>query len=309
MLIATRRGIWRTCDSGEPVLVHGGEGIRRVADGGDGRVFAATECGDVLVVDGDSGAAAHPSGIDDSIDSMLVLDADEGVLLLGTGEAHLYRAEIGREVRVERVVAFDALECRSGWDTPWGGPPALRSLAATPDGWVYADIHVGSIMRSPDRGVSWEPVTPTLHRDVHEVGTCPAAPGRVYATTARAVYVSRDRGDSWQHCGEGLGSRYGRAVTVHPGDPDCILTTVSDGPHGENVHGGLFRSDDAGVTWQHISDGFPGSTCENIDTFHVLFDGSGVPWASVGPTLCRGCASGRWDVFWQAPEPIVMLAR
>ena len=309
MLILTRGGIWLTNEGREPGVVYAGEGIRRVADGGGGRVFAATERGEVLVVDGDSGVTAHPSGIDGAIDSMLVLDGEAGVLLLGTGEAHLYRATLGRGVRVERVAAFDALECRSGWDTPWGGPPALRSMAATPDGWVYADIHVGSIMRSPDRGVSWEPVTPTLHRDVHEVATCPTAPERVYANTAAAVYVSRDRGDSWQHCGQGLGARYGRAMAVHPRNPDSMLAAVSDGPHGEHVRGGLFRSDDGGVTWEHVSDGFPASTRENIDTFHVQFDASGVPWASVGSTLYRGSASGRWGAHWRAPEPIVMLVR
>ena len=28
-----------------------------------------------------------------------------------------------------RMESFDALECRQSWYTPWGGPPAVRSLA------------------------------------------------------------------------------------------------------------------------------------------------------------------------------------
>ena len=43
----------------------------------------------------------------------------------------------------------------------------MRSLAHSGD-WVFADIHVGS-MRSPDRGTTWEPVTPDLDADVHQV--------------------------------------------------------------------------------------------------------------------------------------------
>jgi hypothetical protein len=78
---------------------------------------------------------------------------------------------------------FEALPVRSEWYTPWGGPPAVRSFAATTDGCVYADIHVGSIMRSPDQGHTWEPVTPTLHNDVHEVATTPASDNHVAANT------------------------------------------------------------------------------------------------------------------------------
>ena len=67
---------------------------------------------------------------------------------------------VGEEGPAERVVAFDELACREEWYTPWGGPPAVRTFAKTQDGFCYADIHVGSIMRSPDEGISWEPVTP-----------------------------------------------------------------------------------------------------------------------------------------------------
>ena len=38
---------------------------------------------------------------------------------------------------------------RQSWYTPWAVRPAVRSLAHSGD-WVFADIHVGSIMRSPD---------------------------------------------------------------------------------------------------------------------------------------------------------------
>ena len=89
--------------------------------------------------------------------------------------------------RVE--IPSDALECRQSWYTPWGGPPAVRSLAHSGD-WVFADIHVGSIMRSPDRGATWEPVTPDLHADVHQVATAPME-GRLYANTADAVLCQR----------------------------------------------------------------------------------------------------------------------
>ena len=201
------------------------------------------------------------------------------------------------------VESFATLAVRDEWYTPWGGPPAVRSLAGS-GADVYADIHVGSIMRSADRGVSWKPVTPDLHQDVHQVAVCPAAPERVYANTANAVFVSGDRGQSWEHRSGGLPSRYGRAVAVHPSDPDCLLASVSRGPHAEGT-GKLFRSDDAGRSWTHVRDGFPPAARDNVDTFHVAFDAAGAAWAAVEERLYRSGDRGRrWEAVWSASSDI-----
>ena len=147
----------------------------------------------------------------------------------------------------------------------------MRSLAAA-EGWLYVDIHVGSIVRSGDRGTTWEPVDAAIHRDVHQVVTCPKAPERVYANTADAVFVSDDRGSTWRHCADGVGARYGRAIAVHDDDPDLLLASLSRGPHeGE---GRLYRSVDGGVSWRHLTTGFPPFVEGNIDTACVAF-GSG----------------------------------
>ena len=308
MLIATKTTVYCVNDFNDgarPEPVFQGDGTRRVAEGRRGYVVA-TEGGDIVLV-GEGGSHRALGQIDEPIECLLVLGHDPLHLLAGTVGPYLYRL-IDNGSPARRIESFDALPCRDGWHTPWGGPAAARSLAATADGWVYADIHVGSIMRSPDAGDSWEPVTPTLNEDVHEVATCPCSNDRVYANTARAVYVSDDRGTTWAHRAADLDERYGRAIAVHPEDPDCLLATVSDGPHGDDVHGALFRSEDAGRTWGHVADGFPAATADNIDTFHVAFTPSGQAWAAVGRTLhVSGDRGASWESAWESPGPIVMI--
>ncbi len=274
-------------------------GLLEAAAAGDGRIECWLAADKHFSVETD---------IQDTITSMLVLDPDTPVLLVGTEPPHIYRLE-GTIAPPVRNVSFDHLDCRKDWFTPWGGPPAVRSLARGGHNHVYADIHVGSIIRSADTGESWTPVTPTLHKDVHQVNTTPAASERVYANTADAVWVSFDYGDSWAPRPFPHDVSYGRAIAIHPKDPDCLLATASEGPHGHDVKGRLYRSDDTGRNWTHVSQGFPPYTRDNINTHHVVFDQYGVAWATVKNRLFKSNDRGKsWTTFWKAPSPIQMLS-
>jgi hypothetical protein len=246
LLISTSGNVFEVRDDGtqkEPDEIMSIEGIRRIAERVTCNIAVNSE-GDLIIQMEE--IRTVKTGIDDEIHSLLILGEDSLELLIGTEPPHIFKL---KDERTQMIQSFEDLEVRDKWYTPWGGPPAVRSLAATTDDWVYADIHVGSIMRSKDRGESWEPVNPTLHRDVHQVNTTPASDTHVYAATYLAAYISLDRGDSWRHVAEDLDQRYGRAIIAHPGDPNIILTTVSDGPHGDNVHGQLYRTGDGGENW------------------------------------------------------------
>ena len=306
MLIATEDQVY-SADTGSgalaPNLQLEGETVCAVQEG-HGLSAVCLQGGDVALLENGRTRRLH-SGIEGSVESLDILSEDPVELLIGAEPTHLYRLGDGDSARV--VEGFDDLECRDEWVTPWGGPPAVRSLVHAGD-WVYADIHVGSIMRSADRGVSWEPVTPDLHADVHQIAVTPAAPQRLYANTADAVFVSDDRGQTWTHRSEGLPVKYGRAIAAHPSDADCVLATVSRGPH-EGVDGQLYRSNDGGRIWSHVTDGFPAATSGNIDTFHIAFSADGVAWATVENRLYRSDDRGQhWEVVWTAPAAIAMVS-
>ena len=304
MLIATRKDVFAL--NGErdiPYSLLESRDIQHIAEGSS-ISLVALQSGEIAVFSqGDSYTIS--SGIGDPIECLLILNEDPLHFLVGVESPGIYTV---REGKSERLESFEALECREKWHTPWGGPASLRNLARTRDGWLYADIHVGSIMRSPDLGSTWEPVTPDLHEDVHQVATSPRNDERVYANTARAVYLSDDRGTSWQHRSEGFPYLYGRAIAVHPEDPDCLLATVSRGPMGD-AQGRLYQSEDAGRSWTHVTNGFPETTPGNIDTFHIAFTPDGRAWSVAGRTLYNSQDRGlTWQATWEAPSKIEMIA-
>ncbi len=311
MLIATEKTLYNLPsgqNSERPVWCLDSEGIQAVTAAGEFEVIAEKD-GKIRMGRSGGFEVVNETGIEERITSLLIVGLDPFVLLIGTEPPQIYRLNGGTSA-TEKMESFEHLECRKKWYTPWGGPAAVRSMAASQDGNVYADIHVGSIMRSNDAGYTWEPVNPQLNKDVHQVDTTLAAPERVYANTADAAWISYDYGDSWCQRPFPHDVTYGRAITVHPADPDCILASVSEGPHGENVKGRLFRSDDAGVNWEHVKEGFPAYTENNINTHHVVFSSRGTAWAAVDKSLYTSNDRGRtWERIWRAPEVIEILSQ
>jgi hypothetical protein len=308
MIIATKNAVYRLekDDSvNKPNLLLDSLDVRRVAEGKEGVVVTTAE-NNLIILDANEKRWLE-TGIKDRIDSLCIVNEKPLDLLIGTTPPYIYR--IGEEEPAQRIKTFDDLKVRSQWYTPWGGPAAVRSMTSTTKGWVYADIHVGSIMRSPDSGQTWEPVTPTLHKDVHEVSTTPASERRVYANTYLAVYISDTEGESWEHRSKDLNNRYGRGIAVNPEDPDTILCGVSDGPTGIDVHGQLYYTEDAGINWTHITHGFPDSTKKNIDTFHIAYAGKDVAWVTGENILFMSRDRGKtWETHWKAPEEILMIS-
>lgn len=185
-------------------------------------------------------------------------------LLVGTERARLAWVADGK---LDFIDSFDAVPERTLWSTPWGGPPDVRSLAVSTDGTIYANIHVGWIVRSCDGGQTWENLRDGLEMDVHQVATHPSNPATVFAATARGFYLSRDYGDTFIHQRNGMPYYYQRACACFP-ESDVYLVSTSQGPHSR-VDAQLYRSDDAGENWTLVN-GLPEQISENIDTFQII---------------------------------------
>lgn len=131
-----------------------------------------------------------------------------GMVWVGGDEAALWRLADGV---LEPVESFRRAPTRDAWSTPWGGPPAVFSMASHGDD-LYVSVHVGGIIRTSDGGRSWT-ATIDLDDDVHQVAVGPD--GTVWAATGHSgLASSRDRGETWSYHTEGLHGTYLLAVAV-----------------------------------------------------------------------------------------------
>jgi hypothetical protein len=195
--------------------------------------------------------------------------ATHAYVFVGSSEARLFR--VAGE-RLEAVTAFDRVEGRSTWYTPWGGPPETRSLSEWDDD-LYVNVHVGGILRTDDRGEHWTP-TIDIGADVHQVAT---AEGLVLAACAGGLAVSEDRGMTWTFRADGLEAPYSRAVTVCG---DAVLVSASSGPRGGRS--AVYRGALAGGGFERCRDGLPEWFADNVDSswLDALPDGSFVAFGT-----------------------------
>lgn len=190
----------------------------------------------------------------DALRATCLLATEKG-LLVGSSEAHLFRLE---GAAPQPVKGFEEAEGRDEWYTPWGGPPDTRSLSLGVEGSIYANVHVGGILRSRDGGATWEP-TLDIDADVHQVLTHPTVRNSVLAAAAWGLGISQDGGDSWDFLTEGLHSTYARAVAV--GDQHLFVTT-STGPSTRRA--AIYRLD--GEELEKCEDGLAEWFPQNINT-------------------------------------------
>jgi hypothetical protein len=195
---------------------------------------------------------------------------------------------------------FDDVAGRDAWH-PVGSPLHVRSLSATADGAaLLANVHVGGILRSSDRGASWHP-TIDVDADVHEVRAHPDVAAVVTAAAAVGLCVSRDGGREWDVVVDGLHATYARAVAF---DGDDVLVSASEGPFARRsaIYRGSLEGTVGDAPLERVRDGLPEWLEGNVDTRCLtcsagraaLADGSGSVWSR--PAGHGAGAGGGWSL-------------
>ncbi|MCM1985247.1 WD40/YVTN/BNR-like repeat-containing protein [Lyngbya confervoides] len=221
-------------------------------------------------------------------------------LLVGTSSACLLRVQEGD---LKRINCFESIEEREEWYTPWGDPPDVRSLAISPSGILYVNVHVGGILRSDDGGATWQP-TIDFHADVHEVCTVPGRPDWVLAATAQGLAISKEKGETWCFDSENLHGAYARAVAVCG---EIVLMSASTGPHTDRA--ALYhRPLDQPGGFKKCQQGLPEWFPSNINTGTLATAGSCAVFGTREGKIFRSTDAGQsWKSIATGLAPIQCL--
>jgi hypothetical protein len=212
-----------------------------------------------------------------------LLPGEDG-LLVGAEPARLLRLEGGA---LEPVPSFEATPGHQTWHTPWGGPPAVRSMARDLAGRLHVNVHVGGIPRSLDGGATWEP-TIEVDADVHQVLAHPELADVVLAATAVGLARSDDGGEHWRFEREGMHADYCRAVAVAGA---TVLVSASSGPSGRRA--AIYRAAlDGPARFERCGAGLPEWFDANIDSGCLAAEGETVAFGTADGTLFRSADAG-----------------
>jgi photosystem II stability/assembly factor-like uncharacterized protein len=114
---------------------------------------------------------------------------------------------------------------------------------------VFLAATSGGLLRSADRGQSWQRVVLGAAAPVTALAAAPQS-GRLLAATALGVHESDDLGASWTRVSPPLALAPLQSMAFRPGDERVVYATT---PRG------LLRSDDAGRNWMRMAGGLPTS--------------------------------------------------
>ncbi len=143
------------------------------------------------------------------------------------------------------------------------------------EGELWAGVAPAALFRSTDGGLSWE-----LNRALwdeptraewnpgagglclHSICLWPGEPQRLaVAISAAGVWITEDGGASWRRGGKGLVPRYLPEEARDDAITLCVHSMKRASLAPETLylqfHGGVYRSDDGGATWNDIAQGLP----------------------------------------------------
>jgi photosystem II stability/assembly factor-like uncharacterized protein len=209
---------------------------------------------------------------DRAIWSILFHPAEPNVVYAGTAPIGVFRSDDGGAHwrRLPDPAVAERVEINF--------PHRVMKLAinpAAPDE-IFAVMEVNGVMRSRDRGETWEDCNDGLVRladephlknaqiskrafegmlDGHAIAASRAAPGKVIVALRMGLFESDDEGAAWRdmELGRWAHIHYSRDICVSPHDPNVLLAGV--GVSVKNDNGAIYRSGDLGKSWKRFDAG------------------------------------------------------
>lgn len=266
-----------------------GAGVWRSEDGGETWDLAKLSSGQMdewAANDADFAAMIGwtdtPPPFGDDLHSVWSLHQAHGVLYAGVKPGTLLESRDGGQswTRNEGLASH---ESREGWG-PGAAGLTLHTIVSHPTdpSKLWIAISAAGVFASEDGGHSWDRRNrlsnaescghhdhPAAPRD-GQTGYCVhnmqrAGDGTLYQQNHHGVFRSRDEGRSWDDITEGLPSTFGFPIAVNPHDPAMIWTIPLNGDMAgrfpPDAAAAVWRSTDAGDSWQAMRQGLPQTAC------------------------------------------------
>ena len=165
---------------------------------------------------------------------------------------------------------------RASWQPGLGGL-CLHSIVPHPvdQNRMWVAISAVGTFATEDGGATWEPRNsgvradflpdpyPVIGQCVHKLVMAPGMPERLYQQNHCGQYRSDDAGRTWISLEAGLPSSFGFAMVTHPHDPQTAfaipLSEADKGRYMPDGRAAVWRTRDAGATWQDLRVGLPQS--------------------------------------------------
>jgi hypothetical protein len=220
----------------------------------------------------------------------------------------LYRSEDGGETWIDCPALLD-LPSSASWSFP-PRPHTHHVRCIEPDRFdkerIFVGIELGGVMRSLDRGHSWEDRKPGSQHDSHALTMQFFTRDRIYEAAGGGFAESMDGGQCWETKNEGLTHyNYLVDIAVSSDNPDIILVSASLGPfrayNASNAHSVIARKK-GNQAWQIITQGLPEAEGTTISSLAASEDEPGVFYAANNQGIYRSEDNGlswqRIDVKW-----------
>jgi len=200
-------------------------------------------------------------------------DSEPNVLYAGAQPASLFKSEDRGETWTMNDALYDHPQ-RGQWN-PGAGGLTLHTILLDPTNpkRMYIAVSAAGCYRSDDGGLTWAPYNKNVRADfmgtnfpefgqcVHKMAMHPSNPNVIYQQNHCGVYRSDNAAEDWIDIGEDkLPSRFGFPIAVHPTDPKTIYIALEESDQYRMSVDGKFsvwRSRDAGDTWERLMDGLP----------------------------------------------------
>jgi photosystem II stability/assembly factor-like uncharacterized protein len=197
---------------------------------------------------------------------------EPGVVYAGAEPSSLWRSDDGG-VRFELVRGLWDHPHREHW-TPGFGGKAIHTVIPHRDdrNRIAVAMSAGGVYRTADGGETWAASNtgikayflpdpwPEYGQCVHKMSADAGSADRMYAQNHHGVYRSDDGGATWRSIADGLPSDFGFPIVSHPTEPGTVYVfpLVADGNRiPVDAKFRVFRSRDAGETWEALSSGLP----------------------------------------------------